>query len=643
MTIKKYTYVYNDGNVLHVRGIDENGKRVTNFNVDFEPIVWTPLEFSLHQWRDTIVEQETTNWKTLIGGKRMNGVRFKNIESCRKFLNVTKTFEFDDSGNRNVKTEVHTAPSNEFSNQYITTVFKDKLHIDMDELKIYSYDIETEVGHRDVSDDTEVTIRTYRDEHSIEHQDVVTDKMTIAKFEMIPDRDKWELFNPEDGTWVRYDDHPYRYIGGFPDPLKADEKITLITVKDWKTKQIYTWGLNEFNNTRDDVTYYRFSSETELLKHFVDWWSADYPDIVTSWNGTNFDNTYVPKRITRVLGVEWARRLSPFGVIRYRGVDHNEYGDKTVETNWVGVADLDYLRLYKKYTYGVRESYRLDDVAHDEVGARKIPNPTGGSFKDFYTGRFEVYEKPNEDDHEIKKLGYIRTKMHQYILDNPNDTDTLEKYRKLDDKIVKMCHQLFTEYNIRDVELIDKIDGVQRLIEQITAVAYMSHCNYEDVFAQTKTWDCMLYHYAHHNGLVIPIKKGAVKTEKFMGAYCKPPLVGKHEYCVSFDLDSLYPHLLMEYNISPETMLKDRDGKVIRVNYDLDKLVNKEEDTSFAHEKGISIASSGVCFSKEKQGILPYFCDLLYKERKSNKKHMLKVQNEHEKVVEELRKRGLMK
>lgn len=99
----------------------------------------------------------------------------------------------------------------------------------------------------------------------------------------------------------------------------------------------------------------------------------------------------------------------------------------------------------------------------------------------------------------------------------------------------------------------------------------------------------------------------------------------------------------MEYNISPETMLKDRDGKVIRVNYDMDKLVNKEEDTSFAHEKGISIASSGVCFSKEKQGILPYFCDLLYKERKSNKKHMLKVQNEHEKVVEELRKRGLMK
>lgn len=537
--IKTYTYVYCDKNKLHVRGLDENGNRVTERDVDFEPIVWTPLSFSVHSWKDSIVEQETTKWKSMVDGTRMNGIRFKNIESCRNFIAKTKRYEEDGKGNRKVVTEVHTAPSNEFSNQYITTKFGGEQHIAMKDLKIYSYDIETEVGHRNVDDDTEVTIRTMVDDNSIEYKEVVTKKMTIAKYEMIPDRDGWVLYDEESGEWVSYDEHPYRYIGGFPDPLKADERITLITVKDWQTKKIYTWGLNEFKNERDDVTYFKFDKEADLLMHFVEWWSADYPDVMTSWNGSAFDNTYVPKRITKVLGQEWANRLSPFGNIRYREVDHNEYGEKEVETNWSGIADMDYLRLYKKYTYGVKESYRLDDIAFAEVKARKIPNPTGGSFKDFYTGRFEVYEKPKDDDHIIQKLGYVRTKLHQRILENPNDTDSLEKYHQLDEKIVKMCQQLFVEYNIRDVELIDKIDNVQRLIEQITAVAYLSHCNYEDVFAQTKTWDSILYHYAHHNGLVIPIKKGAVKTEKFLGAYCKPPLVGKHEYCVSFDLDSL--------------------------------------------------------------------------------------------------------
>ncbi len=97
----------------------------------------------------------------------------------------------------------------------------------------------------------------------------------------------------------------------------------------------------------------------------------------------------------------------------------------------------------------------------------------------------------------------------------------------------------------------------------------------------------------------------------------------------------------MQYNISPETLLKDKNGNPIIMSVDLDSLINKTQDMSFAHENNYSVAATGVCFSKEKQGLIPELCTTLYADRKKVKRGMLSSKSEHEQIVEELRKRGV--
>lgn len=971
MNIKTYTNCYYSNNKLHLRGLDENGNRTIVRDIDYEPTVWVPLDYGYHAWKDIIVDQQHTTWHTMVDNNPMTSLTFDSITSARKFVQQNNKYVDNGTGKKVNESRVHTAPSNMFISQFLAENFKHDQHIKTEQLKVYTYDIETEVGHRDVDNDTLVKCRTVLDDNQIGEQSVEVKTMTIAQYERMPNRERWELFNEQTQTWCSYEDHPYRYLGGFPEPMQADERITLITVKDVNHSQIYTWGLFEFENKRSDVKYFKFDTEYQLLKHFVEWWSEDYPDIMTGWNClektssvwmndrivdiqdinvgdqlvdskvlrksdislktgyklnlysnldiqcsedhifpcyvvdknrytnftpryndtidldvknmihnqnegrevfvkmpihenqnhdltmrdmilnniewfvgrvkffnvskeelcdveelrayistesevlvyynqtisdvirldtvideewchllgliytdgsidnksnqivfyssdlelfnrtnntfrryfvrkpryngnssvnpikgnyytkiaqsnvfglllslitdkeykkklnktmlsllskkqffaffsglvdgdgyvtksknsngsytygigycnynndvtvvkellwwngvlsgavskdddqynelliyksfinkaaalmdlwyvkkhdlictirnlsgysipktskakakdvyirqyddfvvvkvknieclnqplemvdietdthyfrtqgvkthncSSFDQTYVANRVKKVLGVDYMNRLSPYGVIDFKEVEHNEFGNSIVETTWCGISNLDYLKLYKKFTYGNRESYKLDAIAEDEIGIKKVPNPTGGSFKDFYTGDFEVLEPPSVDDHEVRKLGYQRSKLHAELLNNPTDNNIREQYNKLDEHIKKMCHQIFTEYNIRDVELVDKIDAKHHFIDLIMMLGHMARCNFEDIFSPTRTWDHLIFNYCNNNNLVIPIKKMGTKTAKFAGAYVKSPLVGKHEFCESFDLDSL--------------------------------------------------------------------------------------------------------
>lgn len=535
-SIKYYTNVSYSKNKLHVRGFDDNGKSVC-FDVDYQPTVWVPLNFNLAGWKREIVSLEHHKWKCLIDDEPLVGVKFKNIAAARYFVQKNVTMVLGANGTVNRTTNVHTAPNNMFVSQYIAENFPGDCHISADKLKIYTYDIETEIGHRNVDDDSEVTCRTKADDDSssVTKRSVQQKTMTIAEFETMPDNDKFELLDESTGMWVDYKDHPYRYIGGFPDPNKAEEKITLITVKDINSNKIDTWGLEEFVNNRPDVvTYHRFSNEKDLLQDFVDFIASDYPHAMTGWNSSAFDNTYVANRVKNVLGVEQMNRLSPYQEIEFKQVEANEFGNTVTETTWKGISNLDYLKLYKKFTYGQKDSYKLDAIAEFEIGIKKVENPTGGSFKDFYTGSFDVRSKPDESDNQIRKLGYIRTQLHNSLKTHPENRS---KYQLIDAKIKKMCKQLFIEYNIRDVELVDKIDAKQKFLDLIMTIAYYAHCNYEDVFSPVRTWDYIIFNHLNQSNTVIPIKKNASKSEKFPGAYVKSPLVGKHEFCESFDLD----------------------------------------------------------------------------------------------------------
>lgn len=524
--LKTYSSVHLIRNKIFVRGIDEQGNRVSYYD-EFQPTVWVPYEFDYREYKGDIINVDFKRWTCLVDDVPLVGLTFKNIYTCKEFVRKNSKITKNPNGQGvSIDTRVHTSPNSMFVSQYIAEKFAGDCQTDSSSLKIYTYDIETEVGHREVDDDTVVYFvhKTDQTKSNVESQ-------SICQFEKRWNKEDYLLQDPyNSSSWIPLKQHPYRYVGGFPDPMEAKEKVTLITVKDLNASQIWTWGLEDFVNERDDVTYIQCKDEKTLLKSFVEFIEQDYPDATTNWNGSAFDNTYICNRVKNILGEDWMKRLSPCGEINFKQVEFNEYGRSIVETSWVGINDLDYLRLYKKFTYGQKPSYKLDAIAEFEIGIKKIPNPTGGSFKDFYTGEFDVTTKPNEDDHQIKKLGYIRTQLKKTLYQHPENMD---KYNQLNEKIIRMCKQLFIEYNIRDVELVDKIDAKQKFIDLIMTIGYMAHCNFENVFSPVQMWDYFLYNTLLEQNKVIPIKHSGQKSEKFPGAYVKPPLVGRHEFCES--------------------------------------------------------------------------------------------------------------
>lgn len=356
---------------------------------------------------------------------------------------------------------------------------------------------------------------------------------------------------------------------GFPDIKIANEEILLITIKDSKTKQVVTWGTNPFQNVRSDVEYRCFDSEQRLLKDFIIWWQQNYPDVITGWNTEFFDIPYLVKRIERELGETLASKLSPWGYINERKTFIK--GNEEISYDIHGISHLDYLALYKKFTYSKQESYRLDYIAEQELGENKKENP-GDTFKEFYTEHW----------------------------------------------------QKFVEYNIHDVELVEMLDDKMRLLELCLTMAYQAKINYEDVFSQVRMWDAIIYNHLRSKKIVIPSKGFSAKSEQFEGAYVKDPLIGSHRWVASFDLNSLYPHLIMQYNISPETLTHEK------ISCTVEQLLNQEVDTSYAHRRDLAFTANGWCYRKDIKGFMPELMEKMYADRSKFKKQMLKVQQNYE-------------
>lgn len=356
---------------------------------------------------------------------------------------------------------------------------------------------------------------------------------------------------------------------GFPDIKIANEEILLITIKDSKTKKVTTWGTKEFDNSRSDVDYRYFDSEQRMLKDFMIWWQQNYPDVITGWNTEFFDIPYMVKRIERELGETIASKLSPWGYINERKTFIK--GSEEISYDIHGISHLDYLALYKKFTYSKQESYRLDYIAEQELGENKKENP-GETFKDFYTYHW----------------------------------------------------QKFVEYNIHDVELVEMLDDKMRLLELCLTMAYQAKINYEDVFSQVRMWDAIIYNHLRAKKIVIPSKGFSAKSEQFEGAYVKDPLIGAHKWVASFDLNSLYPHLIMQYNISPETLTHEK------ISCTVEQLLNQEVDTSYAHRRDLAMTANGWCYRKDIKGFMPELMEKMYADRSKFKKQMLKVQQQYE-------------
>jgi DNA polymerase elongation subunit (family B) len=355
---------------------------------------------------------------------------------------------------------------------------------------------------------------------------------------------------------------------GFPEPMQAAYPIISITIRK-DDGNYWVWGLNDYTPTREDVLFIKCDSEYDLLKKFVKTWETYSPDIITGWNTRFFDIPYIVNRIRKITGdEEMLKRLSPWNLVRERNVTIN--GKPNQEYILEGIEHLDYLEIYKKFTYTQQESYRLDHIAHVELGERKLSYEEHGNLYTLYK----------------------------------------EDYTK------------FIDYNIRDVELVYLLDEKLDLISLILTMAYKAGVNYGDTLGTTNIWDCIIYRMLNKKKVAVPQKLEKAKTA-YPGGYVKEPQVGSHDWVTSFDLNSLYPNIIVQYNMSPETVL---DG--FYNNVSVDAYLNGDVDVS---GNNYSLAPTGISFSHDKKGVVPTIIEQYYAERRVIKNQMLEAQQEYQK------------
>jgi len=351
---------------------------------------------------------------------------------------------------------------------------------------------------------------------------------------------------------------------GFPDVEACQEEMLCITIKDFNSKKIITWGTREATSEHE---YRVFWKEHEMLEDFIAWWVENTPDIITGWNCNLYDIPYICRRVQKILGEKWMKSLSPWKIVRDREIVIR--GRKNLAYNLVGVNILDYLDLYQKFTYTKQESYRLDYIAHIELGDAKLDHSQYENFKDFYTSDW----------------------------------------------------QKFVEYNIHDVELVDQLEDKMKLVELCVAMAYDAKVNFEDVYSQVKVWDTLIYNDLAKRNIVVPPRITTRKDDKYAGAYVKEPVPGIYDWVVSFDLNSLYPHLIMQYNISPETLVERRHPSAT-----VEGLLSQ----STVIDGDYAVCPNGAQYRKDIHGFLPQMMQRIYTERTIYKKRMLKAKQDYE-------------
>jgi DNA polymerase elongation subunit (family B) len=383
--------------------------------------------------------------------------------------------------------------------------------------------------------------------------------------------------------------------GGFPEPDKANGPITAITVKMFD--HFMTFGCGDYDNHRNDVTYIKCSDEFDLIRLFVDWWQSDYPDIITGWNVQNFDIPYLVNRIAKLIGESEAKKLSPWGVINSKLVDLG-MNRKINSFSIQGIATLDLLDLYQRYAPDGKsqESYKLDNIGHVELGERKL------SYEEFGT-------------------------LHN---------------------LYKEDYQKFIDYNIKDVDLVDRIDEKNKLIELALTLSYDNKCNYEDVFAQVRMWDVICFHHFKSKNKVFPPIERHEKEAAYVGAYVKDPITGFHDWVASFDVNSEYPSVIMGSNISPETIIEpsaysDCMRSIISANVTVDRLLNQSIDTSCLKDENVCLAANGQFYRRDKQGFMPEMVEKMFADRKVYKKAMLDAEAQYENETDEEKKKELKK
>lgn len=377
---------------------------------------------------------------------------------------------------------------------------------------------------------------------------------------------------------------------GYADVETADKRINSIASKSSKSDTYWLFGLEQYDKhltetgiNPEQIMFVHCKDEKDLLIKFIQWWLDNMPDIVTGWNVEYFDIQYLMTRIIRLFGEETAKKLSPWGIIRKNSREF--YGK--VQSTWTltGIAIIDYMDAFKKfgYKYGPQESYKLDHIAHVVLDERKMDYSEYGSLT-------ELYDK------------------------NP---------------------QKYLDYNLKDTHLIERMEEESALLALVLTVAYGGGVNYTDAFGTVGIWDTTIYRKLMSKGIV-PFIKGSPGDQlgELVGGYVKDAPIGLHRWVVSFDLNSLYPHLFLQYNLSPETFMPN-----VRESISADMVL----DGSYLNKNEYVVAANGACFRRDIKGIIPEIIEEYYANRKNIKTEMLKTEQKEQNTTDELEKKKLNK
>jgi DNA polymerase elongation subunit (family B) len=374
-------------------------------------------------------------------------------------------------------------------------------------------------------------------------------------------------FDPSWVSVVTLDIETAKQEGGI-DPSNPTAEITAITIR--KNGKAVVFGYKDYTPSDPNVVYNKCDHETQLLYKFLDVWEQFDPDVITGWNVEFFDIPYLVNRITNLMGSEVSARLSPWGMMEekeiiIRGRTNQAYVP-------LGITILDYQHLYKKFSFTNSEDWKLNTIAHKELGEKKIDYSE-------YQNLFDLYEK------------------------DP---------------------QKFYDYNIMDVLLVDRLEEKLGFIELVLYMAYDAKVNYIETLATVKPWDVIIHNYLLDKGICVPPKEVKHMTRALVGGYVKEvhpfnpgaTRPGMYNWVISFDYDSLYPHLIMLLNIGPETYA----GKGHIPGWTVDSALDRKLDwKSIAGGKDLAVGANLAMYRKDTQSFLSYLMESKYNDRKSFK------------------------
>ena len=418
-------------------------------------------------------------------------------------------------------------------------------------------------------------------------------KLQIAFFDIEVDFDVSRGFSPPED--------PFNPVTAISIYLQwAEQLVTLLVPPKGMSKEEVDKIVSKFDNT------FVFDKEEDLLKSFLD--LIEDADVLSGWNSEGYDIPYMVNRVKRVLSKDDTRRFCLFGQFP-KERKFERFGKEQITFDLIGRVHMDYMQLYRKYTYHEMHSYSLDAISEYELGDQKVP----------YTGTL--------------------------------------------DQLYNNDWEKFIEYSRQDTMLLNKLDEKLKFADLSNELAHANTVLIQTTMGAVAVTEQAIINEAHEQGFVVPDRRKHEGNTQAAGAYVAYPKKGLHDWIGAIDINSLYPSAIRALNMDPATIVGQLrpdyndahvneamgkkksfaeawEGKFGSTEYQMvmdqdkvDEIVVEWENAPneiltgaqiykkiFLEGKPWILSANGTIFTNEQKGIIPGLLERWYKERQDIQK-----------------------